>query len=115
MSRTNQVGYFIVVCVLLQLNCDVPLELLKAAILLRRAQNAEIAIVKPSPSSEHYIEQHSDKTKATPDVTTPIRLSERDSDKSVLTSLAAVCRHWQVTFKTRSDVSRRQLCLMLHG
>jgi len=70
------------------------------------------SLQRKQPLSEHAAEEHSDKTKPTSDVTTPIRLSERDADRSVLTSLAAVCRHWQVMLKTRSDVSRRQLCLI---
>ena len=99
-----------------QLTGDVPLELVKAAVLLRRLVVREALRSKPpwsdyddAPTSES-LESDSD------DPSTPEPLqSERDADHKVLILLASVCRHWCTTIQKRNASSRQQLCLTLHG
>ena len=105
---------------------DVPLELLKAAVLLRKLETVDVTTAKPLKSDRGDVTtQEPLKFDDDNDVTTssdgdefttkePLK-SERNVDQKVLSSLAAVCRHWSTTIKTRSDVSRQQLCLLLHG
>ena len=79
------------------------MELLKAAVLLRKRLTSVVTASKPLKSELD-------------DIKASLALeSERDSDKEVVKSLAWVCRHWCTTMKKRSVVSRRQLCLLLHG
>ena len=85
------------------LQCDIPLELLKAAVLLRKLLASDATTPKP-------LESERDGVKAS----LPLK-SERDIDYEVVGSLASVCRHWCTTMKKRSVISRRQLCLLLHG
>ena len=96
--------YFLLIysLICLQLTGDVPLELLKTAVLLRKLVTGDVTTTEPLKSDGGDVTQKK-----------PLK-SERNADQQVLSSLAAVCRHWSTTIKTRSDVSRQQLCLMLH-
>ena len=78
------------------------MELLKAAVLLRKLVTSDVTKSEPPKSDRGKVTRRK-----------PLK-SERNADQQVLSSLAAVCRHWLTILKARSDVSRQQLCLMLH-
>ena len=134
---------------------DVPLELLKVAVLLRRLVFSDASTSKllesnrddvstseslesdrDDLSTQELIKSHCEEVSTSEslefnrdylptqellesdriDVSTKNLLkSLRDVDQKVLILLASVCRHWRTTIKTRSNLSRQQLCLMLHG
>ena len=83
------------------MQCDIPLELLKAAVLLRKLLTSDVTASKPLKSERDDVK-----------ISLPI---ESERDIKVVRSLASVCRHWCTTMKKLSVFSRRQLCLLLHG
>ena len=91
------------------------MELLKADVLCR-LETSDASSSKSLKSDLYDVSTLEQLVSDRDDFSTQERLkSDRDADHKVLILLASVCRHWRTTIKTRSDLSRQQLCLVLHG